>query len=221
MEKGRELTTPVLFISHFPLLFFLLFCFFASLFLHKQPLRRDGLFYYSGAVVLHGEGLAAFLFEEDDGDGVFPGQQGDAAADLVGTVEAVVVHHEAVADVDAAAVVGGGIEGIGAVFGDVDEPGEAEAEPVGGDTLRERDGARDGGFHGRELREVGEHIPRAGVEVAADAGRERAGIGGGRDRLQLREGHGEEVGLGYLLRIGAGLEGRGLLEGDGTRIGGR
>ena len=50
---------------------------------------------------------------------------------------------------------------------------------------------------------------------------ETAGVRYGRDRIQLREGHGEEVGLGYLLRIGAGLEGRGFFEGDRGRVDGR
>jgi len=74
--------------------------------------------------------VAAALFEEVEGEGVKAWGKGDGAGLGLEAVEAIVVDDELAADVEVAAVVGVGPEGVGRGLGDVDVAGVAEAEVV-------------------------------------------------------------------------------------------
>jgi len=99
----------------------------------RPAVGTDDLFGEIGPRVADLKGLAAVGFEIIDAEGVGAGREGDGAAFLGVALEAVVIDDERTVDVNFAAVVGLGVERVGACLGDREIAGETECVEIGAD----------------------------------------------------------------------------------------
>ena len=195
---------------------------------HGPPLAEDGLVRavvdqlavrgdrlearIAGAVpdVQH---LATVLLEELDAEVVHPGRQGRRVRDGDGTVQSIVVDHDAAVDVQDRAVVRVREELVVPGLGNVDLDLEDEPEGVGLGGDREIDRRGRPGLDGCERREVRQLVPGSVVDLVVEV---RGGLGGNEydhceeggkgGRESRRRGRAGRAGSGHSGGLHSGLD---------------